>query len=210
MNDVFLQHIREGKIDYIRGDTIAYTAEGVHVNVRGKVGVSKSDSKRTLQSETFAASNIDNASMNGGSNQQHSSHDSAQMIGGSGIDAGQGGRFTKKGAEGKEEDIPADIVVIATGFAQPPVDFLPKDLFPEGYERPNLYLQNFSTEDWSIVLTNAAYKNGIGSVYVKIELFSIVLMTGSDLGFCVGVISISASVGILYATFGARLTRLMR
>lgn len=87
-----------------------------------------------------------------------------QMKGGSGIDHGQGGRFTQKGKEGKSEDIPADIVVIATGFAQPSVDFLPEDLFPEGYERPNLYLQNFSTEDWSVVLTNAAYKSAIGTV----------------------------------------------
>lgn len=87
-----------------------------------------------------------------------------QMKGGSGIDDGQGGRFTHKGKDGKSEDIPADIVVIATGFAQPPVDFLPKDLFPDGFERPNLYLQNFSTEDWSVVLTNAAYKSAIGTV----------------------------------------------
>lgn len=61
-----------------------------------------------------------------------------------------------------------DSIVLATGYQQPSLDMLPPDLFPtEGdrtYARPNLYLQTFSTEDWSILLTNAAYKNAIGSV----------------------------------------------
>ena len=30
--------------------------------------------------------------------------------------------------------------------------------------RPNLYLQNFSTEDWSVLMTNSAYVNAIGTV----------------------------------------------
>lgn len=87
------------------------------------------------------------------------------------VDAGQGGRFTKSSKSSSSSpsapepsDIKADIIVIATGFKQPPVSFLPEDLFPEGFARPNLYLQNFSTEDWSVCLTNAAYKNAIGTV----------------------------------------------
>ena len=31
-------------------------------------------------------------------------------------------------------------------------------------QRPNLYLQNFSTEDWSVLMTNSAYVNAIGTV----------------------------------------------
>lgn len=178
MNDAFLQHIREGKVDYVRGDTLSYTSNGVHVNVRGVVSVSKTENEKKkprLQSQTFApydeeAKNKTSPNRatttitNGLTHPNHHQISVPQMKGGRGIDDGQGGRFTKKGTDGKPEDIPADIVVIATGFAQPPVDFLPADLFPEGFERPNLYLQNFSTEDWSVVLTNAAYKNAIGTV----------------------------------------------
>lgn len=78
-----------------------------------------------------------------------------------------------------QKEFKGDIIVLATGFDQPKVDFLPSDLFPEGYEvrtqvcsnrleltsifqRPNLYLQNFSTEDWSVLMTNSAYVNAIG------------------------------------------------
>jgi len=70
-----------------------------------------------------------------------------------------------------------DVVVLATGFKQPPVSFLPGDLFPEGYERPNLYLQNFATEDWSVLLTNAAYKNAIGTVgHFHIGMYTRILL----------------------------------
>lgn len=36
--------------------------------------------------------------------------------------------------EGEEREIKADVVVLATGFEKPSVDFLPKELFPEGYQ----------------------------------------------------------------------------
>ena len=62
-----------------------------------------------------------------------------------------------------EEELEADVVVLATGFERPSVDFLPQDLFPEEYNRPNLYLQNFSTEDWSVLMTNSSYVNAIGA-----------------------------------------------
>lgn len=75
-------------------------------------------------------------------------------------------RGTKPGDKGKEEVVSADVIVLATGFKRPSVDMLPEDLFPtEGersYERPNLYLQNFCTEDASIVLTNASYHDAVG------------------------------------------------
>jgi dimethylaniline monooxygenase (N-oxide forming) len=60
-------------------------------------------------------------------------------------------------------------IVLATGFTRPSVDMLPSDLFPKesdgrDYSRPNLYLQNFCTEDCSILLTNASYMDAIGTV----------------------------------------------
>lgn len=76
------------------------------------------------------------------------------------------------------------MIVLATGFQKPEIGFLPDDLFPEGYEvcflsvtsvrvamlmiaqRPNLYLQNFSTEDWSVLMTNSSYTNAIGERHV--------------------------------------------
>ena len=36
--------------------------------------------------------------------------------------------------EGQEKVIPADVIILATGYKKPSVDFLPDDLFPEGYE----------------------------------------------------------------------------
>lgn len=154
MNDAFLEHIREGKVTIIRGDTLSYTSEGLQVNTRGRVEVSREDGK--LHTKTYAPSHFPKVSSKHYClpSRLHETH----------VDEGQGGRFTNTGEDGRKKNIHADIVVIATGFVQPPVDFLPKELFPEGYERPNLYLQNFSTEDWSVVLTNAAYKNAIGTV----------------------------------------------
>ncbi|TEB35157.1 FAD/NAD-P-binding domain-containing protein [Coprinellus micaceus] len=80
--------------------------------------------------------------------------------------------------EGEEREIEADVVVLATGFEKPSVDFLPKELFPEGYQRPDLYLQNFSTEDWSILMTNSAYQNAIGTVgHFHIGIYTRILLT---------------------------------
>lgn len=62
----------------------------------------------------------------------------------------------------------ADVIIIATGYKRPSIDFLPKDLFPKDkdhdYSPPSLYLQNFSVEDWSILMTNASYQDAIGTV----------------------------------------------
>ncbi|KAF7798770.1 hypothetical protein EIP86_009995 [Pleurotus ostreatoroseus] len=71
------------------------------------------------------------------------------------------GRDSKPGDKGEKKEFDADIVVLATGFKKPDVGFLPADLFPEDYTRPNLYLQTFCTEDWSILMTNSAYMNAI-------------------------------------------------
>ncbi|KAG8820870.1 hypothetical protein FRC17_009998, partial [Serendipita sp. 399] len=114
VNDEFLYHVRSGRCDYVRGDTLRLTSKGVLVNARS--------------------------------------------------------RISKPGDKGEDKEIEADVVVLATGFERPSIDFLPRDLFPEGYARPDLYLQNFSTEDWSILMTNSAYINAIALVDVRILL----------------------------------------
>lgn len=76
----------------------------------------------------------------------------------------------EKSSDEDEWEVQGDIVVFATGFEKPKIDFLEDGLFPEGYERPNLYLQNFSTEDWSVLMTNSAYQNAIGTVYVYVYM----------------------------------------
>jgi len=125
VNDKILPHIRAHKVEYLRGDTIALTEEGVKFN------------KRT--------------------------------------------RKSKPGDEGKETIVKADVIVLATGYKRPSVDFLPEDLFPEGdsgnYHRPNLYLQNFCVTDWSVLLTNSAYMDAIGTAgHVHIGIFARILM----------------------------------
>ena len=51
------------------------------------------------------------------------------------------------------------------------MDSVPKGLFPENYERLNLYLQNFSMENWSVLCTNLAYLDAIDtSIRLPIRL----------------------------------------
>ena len=77
MNDQFLQRVREKRVSYVRGDTLAIQKDGVRVNVRE--------------------------------------------------------RESKPKDPGEQKVFTADAIVFATGFKQPSIDFLPKDLFPEGY-----------------------------------------------------------------------------
>ncbi|KAH9840185.1 FAD/NAD-P-binding domain-containing protein [Rhodofomes roseus] len=86
------------------------------------------------------------------------------------------GRSSKPGDEGEEEEFPADVIVLATGFKKPEIGFLPEDLFPETYERPNLYLQNFATEDWSVLMTNSSYMNAIGHIGIYMRILLTFLM----------------------------------
>ncbi|GAA5831136.1 hypothetical protein JCM11251_005157 [Rhodosporidiobolus azoricus] len=81
-------------------------------------------------------------------------------------------RGTKSGDEGQEGIERAEVIIIATGYERPSVDFLPQDLFPtekdRDYHRPSLYLQNFSVEDWSILMTNASYQGSVGNWHIGI------------------------------------------
>lgn len=48
-----------------------------------------------------------------------------------------------KGGPGKEVLVEADMVVMATGFERPSLNFLPDEVFEEPYAPPNWYLQTF-------------------------------------------------------------------
>ncbi|KAF8152257.1 hypothetical protein B0H34DRAFT_111065 [Crassisporium funariophilum] len=90
----------------------------------------------------------------------------------------RGGGAVEEVNKSEEKLYSADVIVLATGYKKPSVDFLPANLFPEGYQRPDLYLQNFSTEDWSILMTNSAYMNAIGTVgHFHIGIYTRILLT---------------------------------
>jgi len=96
----------------------------------------------------------------------------------SGVLANVRDRESKPGSEGIEKTIDADVIVLATGFEKPTISFLDNSLFPEGYQRPDLYLQNFSTEDWSVLMTNSSYMSAIGTVgHFHIGIYTRILLT---------------------------------
>ncbi|KAL2760144.1 hypothetical protein ACRALDRAFT_2096116 [Sodiomyces alcalophilus JCM 7366] len=69
-----------------------------------------------------------------------------------------------KNGPGKTESIPADIVVMATGYKRPSLSFLPDDCFDPPYDPPNWYLQTFPPTHPSISAINCTYVNAIGTV----------------------------------------------
>ena len=86
-------------------------------------------------------------------------------------------RGQKKGTDGKKTHFDADIIVVATGFEVPTIDFLPEDLFPEDYVRPNMYLQVFPIEDCSVLCTNSTFRNAVGTVgHIHIGIMARTLM----------------------------------
>ncbi|KAL1708023.1 hypothetical protein EV121DRAFT_288075 [Schizophyllum commune] len=122
VNDEFLGHVREGRVEYVRAATQGMEGSGKGVLVK-KRGASK---------------------------------------------------------DSEPELVEADVVILATGFNKPSVDFFEEadEIFPEGYQRPDLYLQNFSTEDWSVLMTNSAYMNAIGTVgHFHIGIYTRILLT---------------------------------
>ena len=73
-------------------------------------------------------------------------------------------RGQPKGEKGEKRHSEADIIILAAGFERPSFDFLPQDLFPEGYSRPNMYLQVFPVTDWSVLCTNSTFHDAVGTV----------------------------------------------
>ncbi|KAI9615107.1 hypothetical protein H4Q26_011646 [Puccinia striiformis f. sp. tritici PST-130] len=70
----------------------------------------------------------------------------------------------------QSEVVPADVIVEATGYKRPYLGFLPtQKLFrgektPGQYAPPNLFLQHFAANDWTCLMTNVGYYEGIGTV----------------------------------------------
>ena len=94
MNDAFLQHVRDSRIEYVRGETVRLSEHGVIVKPR----------KDNSWSQTNAGAPA-------------KTKDSESSLSGT-----------------EEAEVFADVIVLATGFKRPTLDFLPGDLFPEGYE----------------------------------------------------------------------------
>ncbi|KAI2618011.1 FAD/NAD(P)-binding domain-containing protein [Hypomontagnella submonticulosa] len=69
-----------------------------------------------------------------------------------------------KGGPGREVHIDGDIVVLATGYKRPTLNFLPDDCFQEPYGPPNWYLQTFPPQHPSISAINCTYLSAIGTV----------------------------------------------
>ncbi|KAI6010990.1 FAD/NAD(P)-binding domain-containing protein [Pisolithus microcarpus] len=145
VNDDFLNQVRAGKCVYVRGNVVRLTTDGIVVDVR---------------------ESIEGGSPSGIGKGVH------ECMRPTGPETDAGGSAPE--AEGRVE-FKADVIILATGYKHPSLSFLPQELFPKDYERPNLYLQNFSTEDWSVLLTNSAYVNAIGTFSQFIALTSDVL-----------------------------------
>jgi hypothetical protein len=81
-----------------------------------------------------------------------------------GIKFNRRGKGVPAGGPGREVIIKGDIVVMATGFKRPTLNFLPEDSFGEPYNPPNWYLQTFPPQHVSVCANNCTYVNAIGSV----------------------------------------------
>ncbi|KAH8588038.1 hypothetical protein B0O99DRAFT_640222 [Bisporella sp. PMI_857] len=81
-----------------------------------------------------------------------------------GIKFNHRGKGVPANGPGREKIIKADMVVMATGFDRPSLNFLPEDSFSEPYNPPNWYLQTFPPEHVSVTAINCTYINAIGSV----------------------------------------------
>ncbi|RAL66628.1 hypothetical protein DID88_006317 [Monilinia fructigena] len=86
VNSDVMDKIREGKVEWLRGDIKGFTEDGIKFNLRAK-----------------------------------------------GVPAG---------GPGKSQVVKGDIVVMATGFDRPSLDFFPSDTFKDPYSPPNWYLPN--------------------------------------------------------------------
>lgn len=68
------------------------------------------------------------------------------------------------GGPGRRRMIEGDVVVMATGYKRPSLEFLPDDCFEEPYGPPNWYLQTFPPAHPSISAINCTYLSAIGTV----------------------------------------------
>jgi hypothetical protein len=69
-----------------------------------------------------------------------------------------------KNGPGREKLVPADMVIMATGYHRPSLGFLPDEVMTPPYQPPAWYLQVFPPEHVSICANNCTYANAIGTV----------------------------------------------
>lgn len=82
----------------------------------------------------------------------------------SGIRFNRRAKGVPKGGPGRETVEQGDIVIMATGYKRPSLNFLPEECFVEPYMPPNWYLQTFPPQHMSICANNCTYVNAIGTV----------------------------------------------
>ena len=108
VNSDVINLVRQGKAEWLRGDIVRFTENGILFNARS--------------------------------------------------------RSTPKGGPGQHVEVPADMVIMATGFHRPSLNFLPDFVFQPPYEPPSWYLQVFPPDEPSICANNCTYVNAIGTV----------------------------------------------
>ena len=69
-----------------------------------------------------------------------------------------------KGGIGHQKLVKGDIIIMATGYKRPSLNFLPEDVFEPPYAPPRWYLQVFPPAHPSICANNCTYVNAIGTV----------------------------------------------
>lgn len=69
-----------------------------------------------------------------------------------------------KGGIGRQALVEGDVILMATGYKRPSLNFLPDEVFKEPYGPPRWYLQVFPPEYPSICANNCTYVNAIGTV----------------------------------------------
>ena len=77
-----------------------------------------------------------------------------------------------KGGPGHETIVEGDMVIMATGFQRPSLNFLPQDVFQEPYEPPNWYLQVFPPEHMSICANNCTVSVSLSHSDAPSSLFA--------------------------------------
>ena len=81
-----------------------------------------------------------------------------------GINFNMRAKGTANGDKGHETLVDGDIIVMATGFKRPSLDFLPAPAFEKPYQPPNWYLQVFPPDYPTVCANNCTYVNAIGTV----------------------------------------------
>lgn len=67
-----------------------------------------------------------------------------------------------KGGPGRHKLVEGDMIIMATGYQRPSLDFLPDDCFDEGYQPPRWFIQCFPPAEPSICAINSTYVSAIG------------------------------------------------